>query len=138
MVFELRRLVDLTMVRATVTNLFSVDIPVPLTEYKPEDPGNFSLLVRALVGPYPGEGEESFDIVVCTPAWIDSACEKHGFVVGLHHVVVSGYEWAFIEQTLIKLIETCSGSSWNEVARKLAKIGQWEFDSYYKLTNSQS
>jgi hypothetical protein len=41
-----------------------------------------------MLGPRDGEGEESFDIVVCTPKWL---AEKYGpadALVGLHKLIV--------------------------------------------------
>ena len=51
-----------------------------LEDFKPEDYQCFQMFIRAMVGPRGGEGEESFDIKVCTPAWLEKEVAKYGFV----------------------------------------------------------
>jgi hypothetical protein len=56
----------------------------------PEDPAAFSLLARLIVGPVDGQGEESFDITVCTPEWLAEACRTVGGIYDArHHIVVN-------------------------------------------------
>jgi immunity protein 8 of polymorphic toxin system len=101
-----------------------------LAKYTPEDPSRFCLSIRAMVGPENEKGEESFDINVCTPAWLEQECRKQGFVVGRHYLFVLGYDRDVIKATLRRIIENCKGSSWPEVASKVARIGYWEFEDY--------
>ncbi len=118
------------MITAKVRSIFSVDIEIPLSHYVPPDPDHFELLVRIMVGPHPGEGEESFDITVCTPSWLGQECQRAGWVSGLYRLIVSSYRWEIIESAIKKLVERNSGKSWGEVALKVAQIGQWEFMDY--------
>lgn len=101
-----------------------------LETYKPEDPLCFRIVIQAMVGPRGGEGEESFDVNVCTPAWLEKEIAKEGFVVGRHYLIVSTYNPAFIEKLIRKFVERWSGESWSEVAQKVARIGYWEFEDY--------
>ena len=110
--------------------MFSLDVDGPLSGYLPEDPERFNLLVRVMVGPHPGEGEESFDVAVCTPAWLNDECERSGWVSGQHMIVVSAYNWPVIEGAIKRLVEQHSGASWREVASKVSQLGQWEFADY--------
>jgi hypothetical protein len=119
-----------TMITAKVRSIFSLDVDGPLSNFTPEDTECFELLVRVMVGPQPGEGEESFDISVCTPTWLARECERFGWVLGHHRVVFTAFHWASIESTITRLIEQHSGSSWREVALKVAQIGHWEFSDY--------
>jgi len=89
-----------------------------------------------MVGPRGSEGEESFDVVVCTPAWLEKEVEKDGFVVGRHYLVVRAYDPGFIEKLIRKFVERWSGESWSEVAEKVARIGDWEFEDYPGLKSS--
>ena len=36
----------------------------------PEAPEDFALRVRVFAGPADGQGEESFDLTVCSPEWL--------------------------------------------------------------------
>ena len=96
----------------------------------PPDPTDFCVAVRAIVGPRNQEGEESFDVKVCTPAWINRFCQERGAVLGRHYLIVSAYNPALIRSVLTKQIERCSGSSWGDIAAKLRQIGHWEFEDY--------
>jgi hypothetical protein len=117
------------MVTAKVKALYSLEVD-NLEQYAPDAPDRFLLQIRAIVGPKGAPGEESFDIRVCTPAWLADVCEAEGFVVGRHYVVVAKYDFAALKSVVTKLIESCSGNSWQEVAQKVARIGYWEFEDY--------
>ena len=101
-----------------------------LETYSPKDPERFCVSVRAMVGPNTGEGEESFDIQVCTPKRLEEICEKQGFVVGRHHLIVCRYDVGYIKKLITRLIENCEGNSWPEVAEKVGRIGYWEYEDY--------
>lgn len=83
-----------------------------------------------MVGPMGGPGSESFDILVCTPKWLAQVCEKDGFVVGRHHLIVSNYNYSLLSSTIKELVEHHSGDTWREVAEKVGRIGYWEFEDY--------
>jgi len=51
---------------AALKGLYSDDIS-DLKTYSPSEDNNFGLLVRVMVGPMDGQGEESFEVLVCTP-----------------------------------------------------------------------
>lgn len=108
-----------------------------LESHVPQDTQKFSVLVRAVVGPRGGEGEESFDIHVCTPQWLDEQVEREGFVLGTHRLFVKTYDTAQIKKLVTKFIERYSGDSWQDVAEKISRIGQWEFEEYKQASQSQ-
>src|SRR5260221_408716 len=101
-----------------------------LEKYTPEDLEGFCVSVRALVGPKNGEGEESFDIQVCSPKKLQEICQEQGFLVGRHHLIVCRYDAPTIKRLITELIERCEGDSWREVAEKVGRIGHWEFEDY--------
>ena len=55
----------------------------------PDNPADFFLTVRLFVDPVDGPGEESFDLVVCSPEWLARCCRTEGMVSGLHHLIVN-------------------------------------------------
>lgn len=105
--------------------------------HRPQDSENFSILVRAMVGPRGGEGEESFDMNVCTPQWLEEQVEREGFVLGTHRLFVRTYDTAQIKKLITKFIERYSGDSWRDVAEKISRIGHWEFEDYKQASQSQ-
>lgn len=114
---------------AELKRLHSPDV-FDLKNYRPESPENFSFLLQAMIGPAGEEGEESFDIEVCTPKWIMENCRKDVVIIGVHYMVVREYSYERIEGAIKKFLLGCSGSNWAEVARKVSQLGLWEFEDY--------
>ena len=77
------------MTSAKVKAIYSLE--GDLDRYSPVEPDHFSVQVRVIVGPRESDGEESFDMTVCTPNFLASVCEKRGFVVGRHYLFVNTY-----------------------------------------------
>jgi len=55
----------------------------------PAEPESFSVIARMLIGPRGGPGEESFDVVVCSPEWLAARCREAGLYDARHHRVVN-------------------------------------------------
>ncbi len=101
-----------------------------LEDYTPEDHERFCVLLQVMVGPRNDKGEESFDIKVCSPKWLEQEVEREGFVLGMHKLIVAEYNPVQIRKVLIKFFERYSGDSWREIALKLGRMGSWEFEDY--------
>lgn len=101
-----------------------------LESFSPADPTSFSLLLQAMFGPEGNEGEDSFDILVCTPRWLALEVERKSLVDGRHHLVVGKFDLAQIRSFLVAYAKTCAGKTWPEVASKLSRLGKWEFEDY--------
>jgi len=117
------------MILARLKGIYCVDV-ADLAKFMPERPDVFCICLTALVGPHGKRGEDSFHVNVCTPGWMAEMCEKDGFVLGSHYLVVNAYNWSQILAILTKLLQNCSGETWEEVARKVGRIGTWEFEDY--------
>jgi hypothetical protein len=115
-----------TLIRAELRKLHSPDI-LDLESFKPE--GGFGILVQAMVGPLGSVGEESFDIIACTPEWF-SAEMKQNIVSGRHHLFMKYYDYQSLRQFIRDYCASCHGASWQEVAQKLSRMGHWEFEDY--------
>ncbi|MGH7867048.1 MAG: immunity 8 family protein [Candidatus Dormibacteraceae bacterium] len=87
----------------------------------------FSLLLQMRVGPDSGSGEESFDVLLCTPDWLREKIEP---VIGRHKLIVTTYDYGHIERFLTEQVDSCTGETWEEVATKVGRIGRWEFEDY--------
>lgn len=115
--------------KAKLIDLHSPDID-DLFNYVPEDPENFSFLLQAFVGIEGQEGEESFDIEVYTPKWLLSNHKKQDIIFAHYSIIVFAYEFSSIHGKIKSTIEGCTGSSWEEIAKKVGQIGRWEFENY--------
>lgn len=115
--------------KAKIKSYESVDIS-DLENFVPNDPTNFAFLLELTVGPDGEEGEEIFDIQVCTPYWLLSIMSKTDAIPGHGFLIVLEYDFEHIFRKVKQLIENCTGKNWHEVARKVARIGYWEFEDY--------
>jgi hypothetical protein len=87
-------------------------------------------LLQIIAGPADDEGEESFDVELCTPKWISNTYTENDLIVGRHMMIVLRYDFRLIEKNIRQLVSECEGNNWNEVANKLGRIGRWEFEDY--------
>jgi Immunity protein 8 len=113
--------------RATLLRLHSPDVH-DLSSWSPD--GDFGILVQLLVGPVGGPGEESFDITLCTAGWLAARARKERIVDARHHVIVHAYDYDLVEQYLRARVAALEGSTWDEVAERLGRLGHWEFEDY--------
>ncbi|MBV9494299.1 MAG: immunity 8 family protein [Acidobacteria bacterium] len=117
------------MIRALLCSLHSPDV-LDLPSYHPPDPECFAFLLQLMVGSTAGPGEESFDVFVCTPQWFVRSHAPTEIVSGHHKLIVFEYDYRRLESNLRKRVEATMGETWEEVARKLERIGGWEFADY--------
>jgi hypothetical protein len=115
--------------KAELRVLHSPDLD-DLQHGSPPDPSNFGILVQAMIGPEDEEGEESFDIVVCTPTWMANKVAAEGYAWGRHHLLIPRYDYPTIRDAVRALCHSVEGSDWRGVATALARYGAWEFEDY--------
>jgi len=114
--------------RAEIKGFHSPDVD-DLERFAPTDPGRFTLLLQVLIGPVGEPGEDSFDIVVCTPGRL--AEEAEGGPRWLRHrLLVSDWEWHSIREFIERWVSSASGETWLDLAGQLGRYGQWEFEDY--------
>ena len=98
-----------------------------------DDPAEFSLLARMIVGPPATPGEESFDVTVCTPEWLAKACGRVGGIYNArHHLVVTFEEFdqRALRAWLSARVQELEAENWSEVGQRLGRLGYWEFEDY--------
>lgn len=116
-------------VQPALRRLHSPDI-LDLASFKPADPKNVGLLLQIMVGPRDGEGEESFDALVCTPQWLLENHSSEDVISGRHHIVMFEFDIDRLKHFIEAFLSECEGSSWREVALKVGRLGRWEFEDY--------
>lgn len=119
----------ISIVRPRLRRLHSPDV-FDLESFVPEDPACFGILLQAMFGPDGGEGEESFDILVCTPMKLALEVKSKGIVDGRHHLIVHKFDLEQIRAFLVAYASSCTGKTWLEVVTKLSQLGKWEFEGY--------
>jgi hypothetical protein len=116
------------MTIVAIRSLTSPDIR-ELDAYRPENPADFGFLLRIIAGPAGAPGEESFDVVVCTPSWFASRMGLQP-VSGRHHLFVREYDAARLRRFIESYVSGCRGATWQEAAERLARLAHWEFEDY--------
>jgi hypothetical protein len=120
--------------RAIIKDIYSLDIS-DLNSYYPEDPKNFCFHLRLIIGPEEEEGEESFDIEVCTPKWLIENHNKDDIIIGRHYLIVFEYNIERIIQKVKSYCESSTYNSWKEASEKIGRLGKWEFEDYIDNDN---
>ena len=118
--------------KALLKRIHSPDVP-DLRTYRPHDPSKFGFLLQLMIGPDAEEGAESFDLLVCTPAWLIEQHESGDVVWGRHHVIVFKYDLDRLLSAVRAYCDQCEGDTWREVALQVGRIAKWEFEDYNKL-----
>ncbi len=117
------------MIAATLKRLHSPDVS-DLASFVPEHSTKFGFLLQIIAGPLGERGEESFDVVVCTPSLLSERLGPKGFLIGRHHLLMNQYDYPALAQFISDYCKNCRGQSWREVAEQLGRIGKWEFENY--------
>ena len=95
----------------------------------PEDRQRVGLLVQLLVGPEGEPGEESFDVVVCTPLWLLERIKDD--VLNLrHYLLVKEFHWDQVQAYIDEFLADIEAPTWEEVAQLVGRLGHWEFEDY--------
>lgn len=97
-------------------------------EYIPEDARSFFISLRLSIGRAGGErGVDNFDLNICTPSWL---MRMGGDQWGRFLLIVDSYDYSRIVRLIEDYIDGCDGDSWGELALKLSRMFQWEFEDY--------
>jgi Immunity protein 8 len=113
---------------AEVKRLHSPDFE-DLASWTPESV-DFAILVQIIAGPADSPGEESFDVTVCSSAWVTRQAAREKIIEGRHLLIVSEYDYSLISRYISRYVSTCQGETWKEISDKLARLGHWEFEDY--------
>jgi len=115
--FVSREISEDNHMQAVLKGLHSPDI-ADVENYLPHEEDNFAFLLQVMVGPMEGEGEESFDIIVCTPKWLIEKYRPSDILLGLHKLIVFKYDYPAVREFIEKFLLRCSGNTWEEIAKK--------------------
>jgi hypothetical protein len=118
-----------TNMKSEIKYFHSPDVD-PVETYAPPDKTDFCFLLQIIVAPEGQPGEESFDVVVCSPKWLLRNLGETKILIGRHHLIMNEYNYERLVAFIRDEFGKCSGKDWKEVAEKLGRIGQWEFEDY--------
>ena len=69
-------------------------------------------------------------MLICTPRWLLEHVPKVRYVFARHYLIVDRYDYDLICACLEKKFYGVAGSTWSDVAERLARYGHWEFEDY--------
>lgn len=101
-----------------------------LENFTPKISNNFSFLLQLMIGPQGKEGEESFDVEICTPMWLKTNYKSDDIVIGRHQIIIQKYDYDRLVQFINKYLTSCTGETWSDIVPKLSRLGRWEFEDY--------
>lgn len=114
--------------KAIVRSIYSTDVDVD--SYVPAVPEVDGIWVRFIIGPVVGPGEESFDVLICTPLWLKRVVEREGPQFGRHRLIVDPLDLPGAITFLKERFEDIEAENWSELGEKLGRLGYWEFEDY--------
>ena len=115
--------------RARLKLLHSPDVS-DLATWMPDDEAVFGFLLQVMIGPSDEEGAESFDIIVCSPRWLERDISDTGIRSGEHLLIMTRYDHRLLLRYLERRVHSCEAPTWSELAKQLSRFGSWEFDGY--------
>jgi hypothetical protein len=116
--------------RAVLRDLDSPDAPDGLDTFSPGDPRAFSILVQATIGPADGDGGDLFDFVAVGPEWFAENAPGKGFRWGHAFLILDRWDPQIVRRAIEDVCLHAEGRDWPEVASKISRFGQWEFENY--------
>ncbi len=116
--------------RAKVKSFYSPE--VELDSYAPAAGTNFGFLLKVFVGRAEDVGVESFDLIVCNPAWVGMAIQKDKIFFVKNLLIVEEYNLPKIKQFITDKFESVEAEDWRAVALKLSAFAHWEYEKFLK------
>ncbi|MFE7798466.1 Imm8 family immunity protein [Nocardia sp. NPDC057440] len=89
-----------------------------------------TLLVQLMIGPENAPGEESFDVIVCTPeghAQAGDSPEPDEYTLVLDRMDI-----ALVRRYVNDFLRDLERPTWEELATEISRIGKWEFQDYQR------
>ena len=112
--------------RAEIKNVHSPDI-FNLEEHIAT--GAFAIHIQIIMGPRGQEGEESFDVQVCSPAFLEMSLGDE-IINGRHMIIMNSFSYKKFYEFIQKTFLSFEGANWGELALKISRYGYWEFEDY--------
>ncbi len=123
--------------RAEIKDVLSPDV-IGLESWRPDRASFFGVFLQVLVSESGGGGSESFGFMVCSPEWLQAKIENDGIVLGRHYLFLAEFDYQRVLAKIESIVRSATGSSWEEIALKIARHGSWEFEDYSPYVGDDS
>ena len=100
----------------------------PIEAWQPPDADDVDYRLCLHIGPAGQSGEELFYVNVLS----DAAARRipAARLARRKHIIVSDYSWSGVMRAVNEALREAEGADWSEVAQKLARRFDWEFERY--------
>jgi hypothetical protein len=93
------------MIRAKLKSIEIADVPnLDPAKFVPDDFEDFSCTFTLRIGTANEDGEDLFNLTVCSPKWLARAVQQDGFIWGRHDLIVPEYNLMAITAILTKFV----------------------------------
>jgi hypothetical protein len=116
------------LMKPIVKMIVSYDLPDATS--LPADPEHCRVGIVAGIGLEGDDAQDDFRFQFCTLKYVASKVRNSRYFCDRGLVVVEGFSWEIVELTLASICDQIEGQSWDEIAKELSKIGEWEFEDY--------
>lgn len=135
--------VDTYDVRAELKLMYSPDCPEGIQHYAPDDPQGFCISIQAFIGTTDDDTSDSFDVLVCTPRWLDKNLKDPRLRAGQPRdwtwlppridfgrslVLMERWDYPLLHDSLIRLCASFEAPDWGSLASRIDKYLPWEYD----------
>lgn len=114
--------------KPVIKYFYSSDVDVE--SYVSQNPVKDGVFLRMIIGDDQGMGEESFDVMVCTPTWLADELDFEKPLFGRGYLLMARLDLQKAMLFLRQEVASIEDESWEAVANKIAKFSFWEFDNY--------
>jgi Immunity protein 8 len=102
----------------------------PDAQSLPQDPDDCCVAMQAEIGPVGEEGGDTFSFEVCTPSGLARRFDSERRPFWARATLIVGtFSGEGVEAALSQYVHSVSGEDWQDVATKLNRILDWEFES---------
>ncbi|MFF3225008.1 Imm8 family immunity protein [Nocardia suismassiliense] len=89
-----------------------------------------ALFVQLMIGPADSPGEESFDLMVCTPEARDSVVDPSDPDSSRYLLVLERIDPVLIKRYVEDFLKDIERPTWQELALAIGQLARWEFHEY--------
>ena len=115
--------------KPALKSIYSPDVQ-DAERFVPPDPERFGILFSFTAGPQGERGEDIFQVMVCTGAWLQGQAEQDGIMSLRHYILVPRYDYAAVLRFLESALSSIEAESWEDIASRISRLAHWEFEDY--------
>ncbi|WP_026554255.1 Imm8 family immunity protein [Arthrobacter sp. 35W] len=114
--------------RAELKTIFSSDVDI--AAYQSVDPNCDGVWLQLGLGPVGAIGADNFQLLACTPAWLQQLVERDGPMTGRHTLIMDTLDLVEARRIIVRWITALDAPTWVEISDKFGRYAHSEFEDY--------